>query len=91
MADMGARTVQGGLSSLRAQALRVGTCARGDKADASSKYANTIPLNSTSLFGGRLSTSVAKAVSFALDYQAMAGEFVQAGLHCLKPPPTPWL
>ena len=53
MADVGARVVHDGLHSLRVQALRVGTRARGNTADTLSKYANTILLNSTSLFGGR--------------------------------------
>ena len=77
MANVGARAVLGGLRSLRVQALQVGMCASGDKAD-TSKYANTIPLNSTSLFGGCLSTSIANAASFAWDYQAMADGFIQA-------------
>ena len=58
---------------------------RGDKVDALSKYTNTIPLNSTSLFGGCLSTSITKAASFIQDYQAMVDRFVLAGLHHPKP------
>ena len=65
MADVGARAVHGGLHFLRVQALRVGMTAKSDKGDVLSKYTNTIPLNSNSLFGGQLSTAIVKAASFA--------------------------
>ena len=71
--DVGAWAVHSGLRTLQAQALRV------------AKYANTVPLNNQSLFGGGLKTVVAKATSAARDYAAMAEGFVQAGLHHPKP------
>ena len=55
MADVRARAVYGGLRSLQNQALRLGTSAKGDRADTLSRYANGIPVTSTSLFGSKLS------------------------------------
>ena len=85
MVDIGARAVHGGLRTLRAQALRVGTCAQGHQADVLVKHANTLPLNNQSLFGGDLSSVVAKAASSAEDYSAIADGFIPASAHCPKP------
>ena len=74
MADVGARTVHGALHSLWDQ-VWLGTSARGDRADA-----NGIHVTSTSLFGGKLSSAVAKAASNLCTYAAMADGCVQAGL-----------
>ena len=80
MADVGTRAVHGGLHSLRAQALWLGTSTKGDRADALSRYANGILVNSASLFGGRLSSAVAKAASNAHTYAAITDGFIQASL-----------
>ena len=90
MADVGARVVHSELRSLRAQALWLGTSAKGDRADTLSRYASSIPVTSMSLFGGRLSSAVTKAASNARTYTAMADSFVQAGLQCPKPPCGSW-
>ena len=90
MADVGARAVHGGLRSLRAQVLWLDASAKGDRADTLSRYASSIPMTSTSLFGGRLSSAVAKVASNVRTYAAMADGFVQAGLQCPKPPCSSW-
>ena len=81
MVDVGARAVHIGLCTLRAQALQVGTGAQGHQADVLAKYANTIPLSNTSLFGGGLNNVVAKAASTARNYVAMADGFMLARMH----------
>ena len=85
MVDVGARTVHSEFHTLRAQTLRVGTCAQGHQADVLAKYTNTITLSNQSLFRGGLKTVVARATSAARDYAAMAEVFVKAGLHHPKP------
>ena len=81
-ADVGTRAVRSGLHTLRAQALRVGTGARTQQA----KQANSIPINNRSLFGVGLRTVVAKAMSTARNYAAMADGLAQAVLHKPTPP-----
>ena len=88
----GARAVQYGLRSLRAQALRVGTCAQSHQADQLTKHADLLPIRTHSLFGEGLQTIVAKATSSARTYVAMADGFVQCGLTRPRPPipHKPW-
>ena len=81
----GARAVYSGLHTLRAQALRVRTCAQDHQADVLAKYANTISLKNTSLFGVGLNAVVVKAASAAQDYLAMEDGFMLAGMHYPKP------
>ena len=76
MVDVGARAVHGGLRSLRAQALQLGTSAKRERADALSGYASSIPVTNTNLFVGRLHSAVIKAASNACTYPATADGFV---------------
>ena len=61
VADVAARVVHGGLRSLWAHTLWLGTSTKGARADTLSRYASSIPVTSTSLFRGRISSAVAKA------------------------------
>ena len=85
MVDVGVRAVQSGLCSLRAQALRVGTCAQSRQADQLAKHADSLPISTHSLFGEGLQNDMAKANSSARTYAAMADGFVQSGVTRPRP------
>ena len=86
--DVGSWAVHSGLRTLRAQALRVGTCARpqSGQADQLAKHANYLPISNRSLFSEGLRSVVARAASTARDYAAMADGLTQGGLYKPTPP-----
>ena len=83
--DVGVMAVQSGLRYLRAQALRVRTCAQLGQADQLAKHAGSLPISTRSLFGEGLKSVIANAASTARNYAGMAECFVQAGLNKPRP------
>ena len=79
--DVGARGVHSGLRTLRAQALRVGTCALTQQTVQLAKHANSIPSSNRSLFGEGLCSVIVWAASTARDYADMADGLAQGGMY----------